>query len=255
MSQTVSDIDCQDLSSFDIQKLNREAVPKHIAIIMDGNRRWAISHNLPISMGYVAGAEALTKVVKAASKLGVKVVTAYTFSTENWNRSQDEIDLLMELFQTYLIKERLPMKADGVRFNTIGDLSCLPKDLQREIASTKEFTSDCDSIDLVLALNYGSRNEICRAIKKIAGDVASHKISEDDITESIVSQHLDTHGYSDPDLLIRTSGEMRLSNFLLWQICYSEVYVVKTCWPDFTSQDLFSALLEYQKRTRRHGGA
>jgi len=244
----------RDFSEKDLIDLDWGKIPKHIAIVMDGNRRWARFHNLPINMGYIAGAEALTNIVRVASKLGVETITAYTFSTENWNRTQEEVDTLMELFQTYLVKQRLPMKADGVRFDAIGDISKLPSSLQDEIISTKEFTADCSTINLVLALNYGSRDEICRAIKKMFQDYQNNLL-EKEIDEKIVSQYLDTSPYRDPDLLIRTSGEFRLSNFLLWQISYSEVCVSKAFWPDFSAQNLLEAILEYQNRIRRHGGA
>lgn len=239
--------------SYELERLDGTRIPEHIAIMMDGNRRWACSHNLPTSMGYVAGAKALTNIVKASSSIGVKTVTAYAFSTENWNRPQNEVESLMHLFKTYLVKERLPMKADGVRFDTIGDLSKLPAELQEEIASTKEFTSDCNTINLVLALNYGSRNEMFRAFHSLIGDIETGALSKDELSEEKISEYLDTYKYEDPDLLIRTSGEFRLSNFLLWQISYAEVYVTKTYWPDFTEKSLLQAIIDYQNRTRRHG--
>lgn len=250
MDQTLPSENGFAYTADDLEKLDPCNVPAHIALMMDGNRRWAKSHNLPIPMGYIAGAEALTKVVKACSKLGVKTVTAYSFSTENWTRPEEEVENLMELFQAYLIKQRLPMKADGVRFDTIGDLSRLPSQLQNEVQSTKDFTSDCNTIKLVLALNYGGRDEICRAVNKIVDNPPKERI-----TEAYFQKYLDTSRYPDPELLIRTSGEMRLSNFLLWQISYAEVYVTKQYWPDFSEQSLLEAIIEYQMRKRRCGGS
>jgi undecaprenyl diphosphate synthase len=222
----------------------------HIAIIMDGNRRWAKEQGLSPIMGHWKGAEVLMEIVKAASELGVKTLTVYAFSTENWSRPEDEIDGLMDIIEVYLSRKKDHMVREGVRLETIGDVSKLPKPVTDALNETKKATAQGDKINLVLALNYGGRNEIKRAISKIIDD----KIESSAVTENLISEYLDTHPWGDPELVIRTSGELRVSNFLLWQISYSEIYVSDVLWPDFTPQHLGEAALEFHRRGRRLGG-
>lgn len=228
-------------------------IPKHVAIIMDGNRRWARKRFLPAIAGHWAGASALKQIVEAACDLGLQTLTVYAFSTENWQRSQLEVDTLFKVLQTYLLKERSEMRKEGVRLQTIGDLSKFPGEIMKVINETKEFTSSGKKLDLVLALNYGSRNEITRAVKALIDDCAQDKVKSDSITEEVFAKYLDTSKYLDPALLIRTSGEMRLSNFMLWQISYAEVYVTEVLWPDFTKGHFLEAIKEYQRREKRLG--
>lgn len=228
-------------------------VPKHIAIIMDGNRRWARKHSLKPRMGHWKGADVIDTIVSFCSKIGVKVLTVYAFSTENWNRSDEEVNTLIRLFEMYLSAKANKMIEENIRLETIGDLSKFPSSLLKIIRETKEKTHFCDKITLVLALNYGSRDEITRAIKKIIVDIEDEKISKEDLTENLVSGYLDSSEIIDPDLLIRTGGESRLSNFMLWQLSYTEVYITPTQWPDFTEKDLVMAIKTYQNRDRRFG--
>jgi len=228
-------------------------VPHHVAIIMDGNRRWAKQKRLPSKLGHLKGAEVITKIVQAAIELNVKVLTVYAFSTENWERSNDEINDLMDLFKMYLYLKKEEMIAQGVRLDTIGDLSPLSLDLKQILNETKRATSQGRMIDFVLALNYGGRDEIRRAAISLAKECQQGILSPDEISEEIFSRYLDTAKWNDPDLLIRTSGEQRLSNFLLWQVSYSEVYITETLWPDFSEMDFLKAILTYQQRERRGG--
>jgi len=230
-------------------------IPHHIAIITDGNRRWAKTHGLPYLAGYQRGAERLTEVVSAAIHLGVKVLTAYTFSTENWTRSSEEIEALMMLFTSYLLKQKEQMIEEGVKLETIGDKSRLPKDLLEVIEEVKLATLHCDKIKLVLALNYGGRDDIRRAAIALIEDCLKGRLLKENITEALFASYLDTAGWQDPDLLIRTSGENRLSNFLLWQISYTEVYISDTLWPDFEEGELKKAICAFQKRVSRIGGS
>lgn len=228
-------------------------IPEHVAIIMDGNRRWAQKKGLVVQAGHWKGAENLTQIVEAASDLGIKTLTVYAFSTENWGRSEVEVESLLELFQVYLQRMRAKMVKLGVKIRSIGDLTPFPKEVIRELEITKEATKDCDRIQLVLALNYGGRDDLRRAITRIVDDVESGVLTREEISEDLLSSYLDTALIGDPQLLIRTSGEKRISNFLLWQISYAEVYLTDTLWPDFTKEDLAEAVLEYQKRARRLG--
>ncbi len=238
----------------DLTELNMEKIPDHIAIIMDGNRRWSKKNNSPIFSGHWQGAETLIEIVQAASELGVKVLTVYAFSTENWARSENEVIDLLSLFEVYLKKKKKLMIEQGVKLSTIGDIKSLPKSLQKTIEEVQLSTQSCDKIELVLAINYGARNEMLRAVKKICSDIGNHKLSVEDLNEKIISSYLDTKTKKDPDLLIRTSGELRLSNFMLWQLSYTEVFVTDVLWPDFNKTELVRAILEYQKRHRRLGG-
>jgi len=242
-------LSCDELSSIDL-----ETAPKHIAIIMDGNRRWAKQKEMAPVMGHFEGAEALEDVVRAAMALGVKTLTVYSFSTENWNRTDEEVSSLMDLFELYLLRKEEWMCRDGVRLDAIGDLTRLPKRLQDVFARTKEKTSCGDKINLVLAVNYGARDEIRRAVKKIIEEREEKACEPQEITEEYIAKHLDTQKWGDPDLLIRTSGEFRLSNFLLWQLSYAEFYVTDVLWPDFSARNLYEAVLSFQHRRRRKGG-
>lgn len=237
----------------DLALLDMKKCPKHIAIIMDGNRRWAKLKKMPPIMGHWEGAEVLTDIVKAAAEMGVKTLTVYAFSTENWKRTQEEIDALMNIFELYLLRKRELMVRDGIHLDAIGDLSRMPQSVQTAFLQTKQATQHCDRINLVLALNYGGRDDIRRAFIKMLREHNENPLQEGDVTESYISRHLDTHPWGDPDLLIRTSGEMRISNFLLWQISYSEIYAPDVLWPDFSPKHLLEACLAFQRRTRRYG--
>lgn len=243
------------LSIEDLQRLDPARIPHHIAIIPDGNRRWAREQELSVQKGHREGADILMDTLRAAKAIGVRVVTFYTFSTENWSRPSEEVEGLMWLIETYLENELPNMVVEGIRFDTIGDLDLLPDSLRRRIELTKEMTAEQGKIDLILALNYGSRNEIVRTCRKLAAKVASGMIKEEDITEAMITQNLDTFRWKDPDLLIRTSGENRLSNFLLWQLSYGEMYLTPVLWPDFTPRHLLDAVFDFQKRERRLGGS
>lgn len=234
--------------------LNPERIPKHIAIIPDGNRRWAKKNRTKTNEGHRAGANILMNIVEAASELGVKRLTFYCFSTENWERPQDEVSALMDLFASYLFSQKQTMIEKGVKLETIGDSSKLSPFLKEIIQETKIATESCEKIDLILAINYGARDEICRAFKRMLQDYDRGLFTKDDVGEEAISAYLDTKGWMDPDLLIRTSGEMRVSNFLLWQISYTEIYSTSVLWPDFKAEHLLEAILDYQKRERRWGG-
>jgi undecaprenyl diphosphate synthase len=234
--------------------LDKERIPKHVAIIPDGNRRWAKKLELNSSSGHREGADILMDVVKSGQEMGIKALTFYTFSTENWHRNTDEVHGLLWLLQTYLSDKCQEMLDFDIRFQCIGDLSKLPADLYNTIVETKKVTANCKGIEMVLAVNYGSRDELCRAIKKMVDDCKEDKIKEENITAELVSSYLDTNQWPDPELLIRTSGEMRISNFLLWQLSYSEIYVTSVLWPDYKPHHLFDAVYKYQQRERRLGG-
>jgi len=247
----------KNLKIFDDEELvdlNMEKIPHHIAIIMDGNRRWSRKNNSHAFSGHWQGAETLIEIVQVASELGVKVLTVYAFSTENWTRSKNEVVDLLSLFEVYLKRKKKLMIMQGVKLSTIGDIKSLPKSLQETIEEVQLATQNCDKIELVLAINYGARNEMLRAVKKICYDISNSKLSVDDLSEKIISSYLDTKAKKDPDLLIRTSGELRLSNFMLWQLSYTEVFVTDILWPDFNKAELVRAIFEYQKRKRRLGG-
>ncbi len=238
----------EDLALLDVQK-----IPNHIAIVMDGNRRWAKKKGVPPAMGHACGAEKLVGIVKGAIELGTKVLTVYGFSTENWSRSDEEVDTLISLIKEYLISQRSIMEKEGIRLHTIGDTSRFSKDLLDILQMTKVVTAAGRRFDLVLALNYGSRNEICRAVRDIIHDFMIGKIVKKEINEELLSQYLDTAQWGDPELFIRTSGEMRVSNFLLWQIAYTEISILDVTWPDFTPSYLLKAVLDFQRRDRRWG--
>jgi undecaprenyl diphosphate synthase len=237
----------------EVSAINENKIPKHIAIIMDGNRRWAKKRFLSTKMGHKKGADNLTRILNASAEIGISAVTIYAFSTENWNRTEKEVDELLNLLENYLDKERYELIKEGVRLNTIGNISKFPEKIQEKLKRAIDDTKGGKTIDLVLALNYGSRDEITRSIKKILDDYDNKKISKNDLCENFLSNYLDTKDWPDPELLIRTSGEMRLSNFLLWQISYSEIHYCKKFWPDFSPKNLFNAILDFQDRNRRLG--
>jgi len=233
--------------------LDMSRIPKHIAIIMDGNGRWAKKRNLPRALGHKAGVEAIRKIVKECNKLGVKYLTLYAFSTENWNRPLKEVDSLMKLLVEYLKNEFEELNANDVVINSIGNISKLPQICREELNNAYEKTKNNKGLTLNLALNYGGRNEIVDAVKEIYLDLTRGKITKDEITEDVLSRYMYTRGMPDPDLIIRPSGELRLSNFLLWQSAYAEFWFSDINWPDFHEKQLKFAILDYQKRDRRFG--
>lgn len=233
--------------------INPDNLPKHIAIIMDGNGRWAKKQGMMRVFGHENGKKSVKKIIESCTRLGVENLTLYAFSTENWNRPKVEIDALMKLLFTALKKEFKSLHENNIRFNTIGNIAMLPKATHDEILEVIKKTENNTKMTLTLALSYGSREELISAIKNISSKVKNNIISVDSIDETIINQHLYTQNLPDVDLLIRTSGEHRISNFLLWQIAYAELYFTDVLWPDFTEQDLYEAIISYQKRERRFG--
>lgn len=236
-----------------LSHIDKQNIPQHIAIIMDGNGRWAKQQGEERLFGHSVGVESVREALNACKRIGVKYLTLYTFSTENWNRPKEEIDGLMNLLVQTIANEVDELNANGVRLTTIGDDAGLPESCQDELREAKEKTAHNDDIYLILALNYSSRWEIKEAIKSIAEKYKNGTITTDQISDELVSSSLTTAPYPDPELLIRTSGEQRISNFLLWQIAYSELYFTEVLWPDFKEDDLYKAVLAYQKRERRFG--
>ena len=234
--------------------IDLEKMPTHIAIIMDGNGRWAKSRFLPRTAGHKAGVETIRKVVKEADRLGIKYLTLYAFSTENWKRPKLEVDALMNLLVTYLRNEIDELHKNNIKLTAVGDFEKLPEACVKELHSAMDKTKDNTGVHLNLALNYGGRNDIREAVVEIAKEYKEGKISLEDITEERIKKHLSTGEIPDPDLVIRTSGEQRLSNFLLWDIAYSEFYYTDIHWPDFDGEALEKAIYAYQKRDRRFGG-
>ena len=228
-------------------------VPNHIAIILDGNGRWAKAKGLPRGYGHVKGCANLEQVCYDIKDLGVKYLTVYAFSTENWKRSREEVDGLMKLFRSYLKKCIKISRDNKMKIKIIGDISAFAPDIQESIRKLEEFSKDYDELYFQIAMNYGSRDEITRGMRKMAQDVADGKVSPDQITEDTIGSYLDTAGVPDPDLLIRTSGEQRLSNFLMWQ-AYTEFYFTDVAWPDFHKAELVQAIEKYNQRDRRYGG-
>lgn len=228
-------------------------VPNHIAIILDGNGRWAKSKGMPRGYGHIKGCENLEKICDVAKELGVKYLTVYAFSTENWKRSREEIDGLMKLFRNYLKKCIKISENNKMRVKIIGDPSAFDPDIQENIKKLEEFSSQFDELHFQIALNYGSRDEMTRAVNRMLKDAAEGRMTGK-ITEQDIGNYLDTAGIPDPDLLIRTSGEQRLSNFLLWQLAYSEFYFTPVAWPDFNKEELVKAIEKYNERDRRYGG-
>jgi len=237
----------------DISKVDLNKLPKHIAIIMDGNGRWAKTQGEDRIYGHLNAITAVTETVEMAAEIGVKYLTLYAFSTENWNRPKQEVDALMGLLVKTLKNEVKRLNDNQIKLATIGDAKSLPKETYDELMHTIESTSQNTKMTVVIALSYSSKWEIIEAIKQIAKKVKSNTISINDINDKLISSHLNTDGIPDPDILIRTSGEKRISNFLLWQIAYSELYFTDKLWPDFRKQDLVDAILDYQQRERRFG--
>jgi undecaprenyl diphosphate synthase len=236
------------------KKSPANAVPQHIGIIMDGNGRWAKKHLLPKAMGHRKGAEALDRLLKDAKDSGVKYITVYAFSTENWKRSQEEVSAIMGLLREYINRYFLENENNTLKVDSVGDLTALTPDLQRDIAKLKEISKNRTGINLRIAMNYGGRDELRRAVTKLAEEVKDGKLNPEDITEDLISSHLDTGDIPDPELIIRTSGEYRTSNFLLWQSAYSEYYFTDKLWPDFTIDDFNAAIDYYRGIDRRFGG-
>ena len=234
-------------------EFSKEDMPKHIAIIMDGNRRWARAKGKPATFGHKEGAKTLEKIVRYANKIGLEYITVYAFSTENWKRAEEEVSALMTLLQNYLDDYSKRADSENIKVKVLGDITALSKGMQKSIMNCMERTKDNTGVVFNIALNYGGRNEIVRAVKEIAKEIKEERIEIDDITEKLISENLYTKGQPDPDLVIRTSGEVRLSNFLPWQVVYSEFLFIDKNWPDFTEEDLDNAIIEYQKRTRKFG--
>jgi undecaprenyl diphosphate synthase len=233
--------------------INKDNLPKHLAIIMDGNGRWAKQKGLLRAFGHENGTKSVRTVVEASAQLGIENLTLFAFSTENWNRPKLEVDLLMELLINSLKNELKTLQNNNIRLNSIGNLDLLPKSAQKKLQEVIEATKSNSRMVLTLALSYGSREELINAVKNISTKVKNNIISIDNIDESIINQHLYTRDLPEVDLLIRTSGEHRISNFLLWQIAYSELYFTDVLWPDFKENDLYEAVISYQKRERRFG--
>ncbi len=234
-------------------KIDTDKLPKHIAIIMDGNGRWALKHGIDRVGGHHKGVDSVRDIAEAAANIGIKYITLYTFSTENWNRPKDEVDALMSLFVETIVKELDTLNKNNIKLNAIGNLKSLPAENYRKLIETIEKTSQNNRMTLTLAMSYGSRWEIINAVKNIASNVASGKLSTKDINENLFETYLSTANMPDPELLIRTSGELRISNYLLWQIAYSELYFTDVLWPDFSKEELYKAIVEYQDRERRFG--
>ena len=233
------------------EQINLSRIPEHVAIIMDGNGRWAKAKGMPRTMGHQQGVEIVKKITEEATRLGIKYLTLYTFSTENWNRPSDEIAALMGLILTNL-EEEIFMK-NNVRFRVIGDCSRLPESVQKRLDECMERTSKNDKMTMVVALSYSSRWEITDTMKRMAQEIVRGNMKPEDITEDVVDAHLQTSFMPDPDLMIRTGGEQRISNYLLWQCAYSEFYFCDTFWPDFDEEELAKAIVNYQMRERRYG--
>jgi undecaprenyl diphosphate synthase len=235
------------------EKINTNKLPKHLAIIMDGNGRWAKQKGMLRAFGHENGTKSVRETVEATAELGIENLTLYAFSTENWNRPKLEVQTLMKLLVSALKKEIKTLQKNNIKLAAIGNLEDLPKKAHRELLEVIDKTKTNNRMTLTLALSYGSREEILNTVKKIAIKVKNNIISPENIDESVINEHLYTQNLPDVDLLIRTSGEQRISNFLLWQIAYAELYFTETLWPDFTKQNLYEAIIEYQKRERRFG--
>jgi undecaprenyl diphosphate synthase len=235
------------------EKINLDKLPNHIAIIMDGNGRWALQHGLDRVGGHHKGVDSVRDIAEAAADLGIRYLTLYTFSTEDWGRPKDEVDALMSLFVETIVKELDTLNKNNIRLSAIGDIKSLPEENYKMLTETMEKTSGNSRMTLTLAMCYSSRWEIIDAIKKLASDIESSKLKSKDITEPLFESYLATNDIPDPELLIRTSGELRVSNYLLWQIAYSELYFTNVLWPDFRKEELYKAIVDYQNRERRFG--
>ncbi len=236
-----------------LEELNIEKMPQHIAIIMDGNGRWAKKRALPRIVGHEYGVKAVRNVTEAAAEIGVKYLTLYTFSTENWNRPKFEVNAIMTLLVRTIRKEVATLQKNNIRLQTIGDIKALPIEAYNELLEAIELTKNNTRMDLILALNYSARWDIVQATKKIAEKIEKGEMKVEDINENSISQTLDTGKFPEPELLIRTSGEYRLSNFMLWEMAYGEFYFTNAYWPEFDKESLFAAIIDYQKRERRFG--
>jgi undecaprenyl diphosphate synthase len=243
------------MSSHPLQLSNqaKATLPTHVAVVMDGNGRWAKQRGLPRVEGHRNGVESVRAVVRAAGEVGIKYLTLYAFSVENWNRPQDEVDTLMKYLARFLKNEIGELTRNNVRLEVIGQIYRLPEFVQEQLKKTQAALAKHNGLTLILALSYGGRQEIVEGVRAIASKIKTGKLEPAEITEQVISQHLYTHQYPDPDLLIRTSGELRVSNFLLWQISYAEFVVTPTLWPDFRKAEFFAALEEYTRRQRRFG--
>ncbi len=235
-------------------EFDKEKMPTHIGIIMDGNRRWATAQGKKSGFGHKAGAKTLENIVRYANKIGLKYITVYAFSTENWKRTEEEVNGLMILFKTYLDDYAKRADTENIKVNILGDITAFNEDLQKSMKKCMERTKNNTGVVFSIAINYGGRAELIRAMKNIALEAKEGKIDIDDINENVISDHLYTIGIPDPDLIIRTSNELRLSGFLMWQSVYSELYFIDINWPDFNDEQLDKAILEYQRRNRRFGG-
>ena len=229
-------------------------VPQHVAIILDGNGRWAKKRGMPRNYGHAQGAKNVEKICEEAWRMGIKYLTVYAFSTENWNRPQNEVDALMKVLRNYMKTCLKTAAQNDMKVRVIGDITRLDEDIQKRILELEEATKDNGGLNFQIAINYGSRDEMIRAMKKLSDDCMKGSVKVEDITEELFSDYLDTKGIPDPDLLIRTSGELRLSNFLLWQLAYAEFYFTDVPWPDFTKKELEKAVVQYNSRDRRYGG-
>lgn len=229
-------------------------IPQHVAIILDGNGRWAKQHGMPRNYGHTQGAKNVEIICREAWNLGIKYLTVYAFSTENWARPQDEVNALMKLLRNYMKNCIKTAEKNHMRVRIIGDKTMLDEDIQESIRNLEEASRYQDGLNFQIAINYGSRDEMLRAMRQMAADLTAGTITEEDISEPVFQNYLDTAGIPDPDLLIRTSGEQRLSNYLLWQCAYSELYFTEVPWPDFTKEELVKAIEDYNKRDRRFGG-
>ena len=235
------------------ENIDANRLPQHVAIIMDGNGRWAKARNMERSAGHVEGVNTVRQITEAASELGVKYLTLYTFSTENWNRPQDEVDALMHLIVIAIERETPDLIKNNVRLTMIGDFSRMPAEAYERLCQCGRDTAHCTGLTLCLALSYSARWEITEACRQIAQKIADGQLAVNDICDNTISAHLTTNKFPDPDLLIRTGGEMRISNFMLWQIAYSEIYVTDTYWPDFSKECFYQAIIYFQSRERRFG--
>ena len=240
-------------AEFEKGKVINMKVPTHIAIILDGNGRWAKAKGLPRTAGHVQGAKNVEKICEAAYNMGVEYVTMYAFSTENWNRPQDEVDALMQLLRNYMKTCIKTANKNNMRVRVIGDKTRLAEDIQKSIADLEEASKNNTGLGFQIAINYGSRDEITRAVKRVATKVVEGELSAESISEDVITAQLDTAGIPDPDLMIRTSGEQRISNYLLWQLAYAEFYFTSVPWPDFDKKELEKAIEAYQNRDRRYG--
>lgn len=236
-----------------LQNIDASKLPKHLAIIMDGNGRWAKQQGLLRALGHESGTKSVKIIIEASAKLGIEFLTLYAFSTENWNRPKLEVETLMRVLINSLKKELTTLQKNNIKLTAIGNLEKLPKSAQKELLDVIDKTKDNTQMTLTLALSYGSREELVHAVRNICSKVKNNIISIDTIDDSIINEHLYTQNLPDVDLLIRTSGEHRISNFLLWQIAYAELYFTDILWPDFKEQDLYEAIISYQKRERRFG--